>query len=120
MYGVVEMGGHQYRVEPGEILDIQKIETKEGETLEMDKVLFIGGEKPLLGKPVVEGAKVLAKVIRHDRSRKQIVLKRKPGLYKKKNGHRQHFTSLLITDIEDGQGGKAQIDKKSKNAEKYL
>lgn len=120
MYGVVEIGGHQYRVEAGDVLDVQKLTDEAGATVELDKVLFVGGEKAVIGQPVVAGAKVTAKVIKHDRSRKVIVFKRKPGAYKRKNGHRQHYTSLLITEITDGQGNTAKIDAESKSAKKYL
>jgi large subunit ribosomal protein L21 len=120
MYGVVEIGGHQYRVQAGDVLDVQKLSDEAGSTLELDKVLFVGGDKALVGAPTVSGAKVTAKVIRHDRSRKIIIFKRKPGAYKRKNGHRQHYTSLLITEVADGQGNTAKIEADSKNAKKYL
>lgn len=120
MYSVVEIGGHQYKVQAGDLIDVEKLNKEAGSMIELDQVLFIGGEKPLVGSPTVNGAKVTAKVIMHDRSRKVIVFKRKPGAYKRKNGHRQHFTALLITEINDGNGNKASIDKASKNATKYL
>lgn len=120
MYGVVEIGGHQYRVQAGDVLDVQKLSDEAGSTVELEKVLFVGGEKTLVGAPTVSGAKVTAKVIRHDRSRKIIIFKRKPGAYKRKNGHRQHYTSLLITEVADGQGNTAKIEADSKNAKKYL
>lgn len=120
MYGVVEIGGHQYKVQAGDILDVEKLPTaQEGSTIELDKVLFVGGDKPVVGGPTVEGAKVTAKVVRHDRDRKQIVFVRKPGLYQKKRGHRQEYTFLVITEINDGQGNVAKIDKDSKG-QKYL
>ncbi len=100
MYGVVEIAGHQYRVEAGMTLDVQKLSDEAGSTVEFDKVLFVGGEKNLIGKPVVDGAKVVAEVVKHDRSRKVIVFKRKPGKYRRKNGHRQEFTTLKIKEIK--------------------
>ncbi len=100
MYGVVEIAGHQYRVEAGMTLDVQKLTNEAGSTVEFDKVLLVGGEKTLVGKPTVEGAKVVAEVVRHDRSRKVIVFKRKPGKYKRGNGHRQQFTTLKIKEIK--------------------
>jgi large subunit ribosomal protein L21 len=120
MYGVVEIAGHQYKVQAGDLIDVEKLTKDAGSMIELDQVLFIGGEKPAIGAPVVAGAKITAKVIMHDRSRKLIVFKRKPGGYKRRNGHRQHFTALLITEINDGAGNVAKIDKASKNAEKYL
>jgi large subunit ribosomal protein L21 len=120
MYGVVEVSGHQYRVQAGDVIDVQKLNDEEGKTIKLDQVLFVGGDEPQVGTPLVKGAKVTAKVIRHDRSRKLLILKRKPGLYQKKKGHRQHFTSLLITELDNGAGKTDKIDAKSKNAEKYL
>jgi len=119
MYAVVEIGGHQYKVKAGDLIDVQKLDGEAGSTIELDKVLFIGGDKPTVGLPMVDGAKVTAKLIKHDRSRKQLVFVRKPGMYKRKNGHRQHYTALLITEI-NGAGSSDKIDPKSKNAEKYL
>ena len=100
MYGVVEIAGHQYRVEAGMTLDVQKLSDEAGSTVEFDRVLFVGGDKNLVGKPVVDGAKVVAEVVKHDRSRKVIVFKRKPGKYRRKNGHRQEFTTLKIKEIK--------------------
>jgi large subunit ribosomal protein L21 len=120
MYGVVEIAGHQYKVQAGDLIDVEKLAQEAGSTVNLDQVLFIGGAKPVIGAPVIAGAKVTAKVIMHDRSRKIIVFKRKPGTYRRKNGHRQHFTALLITELNDGQGNVAKIDASSKNAQKYL
>lgn len=100
MYGIVEIKGHQYKVKEGDIVDVQKMDAEVGAKIEIDKVLFIGGDAPKVGTPVVEGAKVTAEVIRQARSRKVIVLKRKPGRYVKKNGHRQNYTALKITSIK--------------------
>ena len=120
MYGVVEIGGHQYKVQAGDVLDVEKLgSSEEGSTIEFDKVLFVGGDKPVVGGPTVSGAKVVAKVVRHDRDRKKIVFVRKPGLYQKKRGHRQNYTCLVITEINDGQGNSVKIAKDAK-AQKYL
>ncbi|MAX67786.1 MAG: 50S ribosomal protein L21 [Bacteriovoracaceae bacterium] len=100
MYSVVEIQGHQYRVKEGDIVDVQKMDAEVGSTVELDKVLFVGGETPKVGTPVVDGAKVTAEVVRQARSRKVIVFKRKAGLSRTKNGHRQHYTALKITGIK--------------------
>ncbi|MCT4642118.1 MAG: 50S ribosomal protein L21 [Bacteriovoracaceae bacterium] len=100
MYGIVEIKGHQYRVKEGDIIDVQKMEGEVGSKVELDQVLFIGGDSPKVGTPVVSGAKVNAEIIRQARSRKVIVLRRSPGKYIKKNGHRQHYTALKITGIK--------------------
>ena len=120
MYGVVEISGHQYRVKAGDLIDVQKLSAEAGSDITLDKVLFVGGEKTSVGAPTVSGATVTARVIRSDRSRKMLVFKRKPGLYKKRKGHRQHYTSLFITEINDGQGGNDKVDTKSDLAKKYL
>ena len=100
MYSVVEIKGHQYKVQEGDIVDVQKMDAEVGSKVELDQVLFIGGDAPKVGTPVVEGAKVTAEVIRQARSRKVIVMKRSPGKYRTKNGHRQHYTALKITGIK--------------------
>jgi large subunit ribosomal protein L21 len=121
MYGIVVIGGHQYKVQPGDLLDVQTLSDEAGSTLNLDKVLFVGGgDKPLVGAPTVEGASVKAHVIKHDRSRKVIVYKRKPGGYQRKKGHRQNYTALLITEVNDGAGKTEKIDAKSSAAKKYL
>lgn len=120
MYSVVEISGHQYNVKPGDLIDVQKLNEEAGNEIELENVLFVGGENAVVGKPMVAGAKVKAKIIRHDRDRKIIVFKRRAGQWRKKNGHRQHFTALLITEISDGSGNNIVIDKDSSNAKKYL
>ena len=102
MYSVVEIKGHQYKLSPGDLVDVELLETEVGKTVTFDDVYLVGGEKTLVGFPKVAGAKVTAKVLRHGRGRKIIVLKRAPGRYRKKNGHRQHYTALLITEVSDG------------------
>lgn len=114
MYTVVEIKGHQYKLSAGDLIDVEKIDAEVGSTLTFDQVLLVGGAKTLVGAPVVGGAKVTAKVVKQGRTRKILVLKRKPGAYRKKNGHRQCFTGLLITEINDGQGGVTKAEAKTK------
>lgn len=99
MYGIVEIKGHQYKVKAGDIIDVQKMDAEVGTSVELDQVLFVGGDSPKVGTPLVSGAKVVAEVIKQGRSRKVIVLKRKPGKYQTKNGHRQHYTALKIKEV---------------------
>ena len=113
MYSIVEIKGHQYRVQAGDTIDVQKMDEEVGKTIELKDVLFVGGKKVAVGAPLVEGAKVMAEITLQGRSRKEIVLKRKPGKYVKKNGHRQLFTGLLIKEIHDGQGNTEKADKKA-------
>ena len=114
MYTVVEIKGHQYKLKAGDMIDVEKIDVEEGKTVEFDSVLLIGGTKTIVGAPTVGGAKVTAKVVRQGRTRKILVLKRKPGAYRRKNGHRQAYTGLLITEINDGQGGVSKAEAKAK------
>lgn len=120
MYGVVEIGGHQYKVKPGDLIDVEKVNNEAGSMIEINDVLFIGGNSPVVGQPKVNGAVVKAKIIRHDRDRKVIVYKRKPAGRRVKTGHRQYFTALVITEINDGKGNIAKIDSDSAAAKKYL
>jgi large subunit ribosomal protein L21 len=120
MYSIVAIGGSQYKVRAGDLIDVAKLDAEVGSTLEFDKVLTVEGEAPTLGTPYVEGASVSAKVLRHDKDKKILVLKRQPGKWQKKKGHRQHFTSLLITKLQDGQGKSAEIEKDSKLAKRFL
>ena len=119
MFGIVEIKGHQYRVSAGDVIDVEKMDAEVGSTVDLNKVLFIGGNNPLVGMPVVNGANIKAKVVRQDRDRKIIVFKRKPGSWRRKKGHRQHFTCLVITEIADGKGNVAKIDAASKAATKF-
>ncbi len=121
MFSIVHINGHQYKVTPGQILDVEKMKnTNEGTNVDLSNVLMVIGDQSTVGAPYVSGAKVVAKIVRHDRSRKLIIFKRKPGKYYRKNGHRQEFTTLLITEIHDGKGGIVKIENDNKNAKKYL
>lgn len=116
MYSVVEIKGHQYKVKAGDMIDVEKIEAEVGKTIAFDKVLLVGGTTTIVGVPTVGGATVTAQVVRQARTRKILVLKRKPGAYRKKNGHRQCYTGLLITEISDGKGGVSKAEAKAKTA----
>ncbi len=115
MYGIVNINGHQYKVVPGQTLDVEKFKNANaGETINLPQVLMVSGDETIIGAPFIKDAKIVAKVVRHDKSRKILVLKRRPGKYVKKNGHRQSFTTLFIAEIHNGKGGvlKAQETKK--------
>jgi large subunit ribosomal protein L21 len=120
MYGIVEIAGHQYRVQPGDLIDVEKLTADAGSVLKIDKVLFIGGDKTLIGAPLLAGAAVTVKVLKHDKGEKLTWMKRKPGKYLKRKGHRQQYTALLVTELADGKGGVLKIEKDSKNAKKFL
>ncbi len=102
MYAVIKTGGKQYRVEPDDILKIEKLAGDAGDKIEFSEVLMIGGEgEPQIGSPLVEGAKVTAEVLEQNRANKIIVFKKKRRHnYRRKKGHRQHQTVVRITDIK--------------------
>ncbi len=101
MYAVIETGGKQMRVTEGEEVFVEKMDVAEGEEVSFDNVLMVGGDKLTVGNPTVDGAKVTAKVVKHGKQRKIIVFKYKPKKnYRRKQGHRQPYTKLEITKIE--------------------
>lgn len=101
MYAVIRTGGKQYRVNEGDVLKVEKLTADEGVTIEFEEVLAISKDDGLLvGTPLVEGAKVEAKVLGHGKAKKVIVFKYKPKKdYRKKQGHRQPYTEVQITKI---------------------
>ncbi|HEX2953211.1 MAG TPA: 50S ribosomal protein L21 [Bacillota bacterium] len=101
MYAIVECGGKQYRVAPGEVITVEKLPQSVGESVQLDRVLLLGGDQTVVGKPVVEGAKVNAKVIEQGKDQKIIVFhyKAKKNI-RKRFGHRQPYTRLLVEAIE--------------------
>jgi large subunit ribosomal protein L21 len=100
-YALVELNGKQYKVAPGEIIEVDLLPYREGSQLELDKVLLMRqGDEVMVGKPWVEGAKVMAKVLGNKMSKKLIVFKYKPKVrYRRKTGHRQQYTQLAIEQI---------------------
>ena len=100
MYAIIETGGKQYKVSEGDVLFIEKLEAAEGDAVKFDKVLAVSGDETVFGTPVVEGASVDAKVLAQGKAKKVIVFKYKPKKgYKKKQGHRQPFTKVVIEKI---------------------
>ena len=101
MYAVVRTGGKQYRVAPGQVIDVEKLPYEVGAQIELDQVLLIAnGSDSAVGQPLVEGAKVKATVTRQAKGRKVIVFKYRPSKrYRRKKGHRQHLTRLRIDEI---------------------
>jgi large subunit ribosomal protein L21 len=102
MYAIIETGGKQYRVQQGDVLRVEKLEIEPQNTVEFDKVLFVENDGEVkIGDPVVAGAKVTAKVLEHGKGKKIIVFKYKPKKnYRRKKGHRQPFTKIMIEKIE--------------------
>ena len=102
MFALIETGGKQYRVTEGTILKVEKLEAEEGAAVVLDKVLLLSedDETVTVGRPLIEGASVTAKVIKQGRGKKIIVYKyKKRKNYHKKQGHRQSYTKLVIEKI---------------------
>jgi large subunit ribosomal protein L21 len=101
MYAVVKTGGKQYRVSPGDSIDVEKLPYEVGEQVELDEVLLVAnGSGAKIGRPLVEGAKVTATVTRQVKGRKVVIFKYRPSKrYRLRKGHRQHFTRLRIDEI---------------------
>jgi large subunit ribosomal protein L21 len=100
MYAVFKTGGKQYRVQKGERLRVEKLPGNVGDALTFDQVLLVAGDPIKLGKPLVGGAKVEAKIVAQDLAPKLVIFKfRRRKNYRRKRGHRQPFTALEITNI---------------------
>jgi len=101
MFAVFSSGGKQHRVTEGEILKLELLEAEPGQEVVFDKVLLIAdGDKVAVGQPYVEGGKVTAEVVGHDRARKIRVIKfRRRQNYMRRQGHRQWYTQVRITGI---------------------
>ncbi|MBP1890460.1 large subunit ribosomal protein L21 [Clostridium moniliforme] len=102
MYAVVLTGGKQYRVQEGDVLFVEKLNAEVDSQVELTEVLAVSnGETLTVGKPMVEGAKVVAKVLAQGKAKKVTVFKYKRKKdYRRKNGHRQPYTKLVIEKIE--------------------
>ena len=103
MYAIIQTGGKQYRVSEGDVLSIEKLSAAEGEEVVFDQVLTVVADGDVkIGKPVLEGAKVTAKVVEHGKGEKILVFKYKAkSNYRKRQGHRQPYTKVEISKIED-------------------
>ena len=101
MYAIVKTGGKQYRVTPGQTVRVEKLEGAVGDSVEVGDVLLVGGEgETQVGQPRVDGASVAAEIVEQGRAKKIIIFKKKRRKgYHKKQGHRQAFTGLKITEI---------------------
>ena len=102
MYAVIKSGGKQHKVAEGEIITVEKIDAEEGSKVEFSEVLAINKEGNLqVGRPLLEGAKVVGKVINHIKAPKVTILKMKRRQdWRKKQGHRQNLSKIEIKSIE--------------------
>ncbi|MFA1641648.1 50S ribosomal protein L21 [Chryseomicrobium imtechense] len=100
MYAIIETGGKQIKVEAGQEIYIEKLNVDADETVTFDKVLFVGGNDVKVGAPFVEGATVTAKIVKNGKAKKITVFKYKAKKnYRKKQGHRQPYTKLVVDAI---------------------
>jgi len=113
IYAIIETGGKQYRVNPGQTIDVERLEVAEGNTVELDRVLLIAdGERVVVGTPTVDGAKVVATAQGEGKGKKIIVFKYKSKVrYRKKTGHRQLYTRLVIDKIVEAGAVEAKPKK---------
>ena len=102
MYAIVKTGGKQYKVSEGDTIFVEKLEAGEGETVVFDQVLTVVNDASVkVGRPMVDGAKVTGKVMAHGKGKKILVFKYKAkSNYRKRQGHRQPFTKVIIEKIE--------------------
>ncbi len=101
MYAIIRTGGKQYQVAAGDTLRVEKLQGDIGETVEINDVLLVAdGDAVKVGQPLVEGAKVIAKIAEQGKAKKVVVFKKKRRKgYQVKKGHRQQFTALTIEEI---------------------
>ena len=101
IYAIIETGGKQYKVNPGQTIDVERLDVAEGNTVELDRVLLIAdGERVIVGTPTVDGAMVVATAQGEGKGKKIIVFRYKAKVRShKKTGHRQPYTRLVIDKI---------------------
>ena len=102
MYAIIETGGKQLKVEQGQAVFVEKLDVEAGDEVVIDKVCLLGGETTKIGTPYVDGAKVTCKVEKQGKEKKIIIFKykQKKGSTRRKQGHRQPYTKLIVEAIE--------------------
>ena len=110
MFAIVETGGKQYQVEEGRYLDVELLEGDKDSKVVFDKVVMIvNGKKSKVGQPYVAGASAEGTIVKHDKAKKIIVYKQRPKKgYRRKQGHRQGFTRVMISKIRTSAQKKAE------------
>ena len=100
MYAVIRTGGKQYRVSEGDVLRIEKITGTVGSDVTFNEVLLLGGsESPKIGQPKVSGAKVVGKILTHDKHRRVLHFRKEKEGWTRARGHRQPYTEVQVTSI---------------------
>lgn len=122
MYAVIETGGKQYRVQPGDIFQVEKLDGDVGAAVQFEQILFLSKSTPenaqvWLGKPYVSGAQVQTEVVGQGRGDKILIVKMKRRKqYRRTQGHRQDYTQLLVTSVKNGAGEQASLAAEEKKA----
>ena len=99
-YAIITTGGKQYRVTPGDILRVPALRAEVGATVELPVLALGDGEQVRIGRPVVEGARAVCRVLEHGKERKIIVFKfKRRKQYRRKKGHRQKYTAIRVEAI---------------------
>lgn len=119
MYAIIKSGGKQYRIKHGQIVKLEKLPIEAGKTVDLEEVLMVAnGDNTHIGAPLVKDAKVVAEVVTHGRGKKVEILKfKRRKHHMKRQGHRQDFTEVKITDIIVG-GVKLDAPKVEKKVAK--
>jgi len=122
IYAIIETGGKQYKVTPGQVIDVERLEVAEGNTVELDRVLLIANDNQVtVGTPTIDQAKVVATSQGEGKAKKIIVFKYKPKVrYSKKTGHRQFYTRLAIDSIVEPGAGQDEPTKKVRRRKKEV
>lgn len=114
MYAIIKTGGKQYKVQPGDVIRVEKLEQALGSEFEMKDVLMVGGDAPVIGAPLVSDALVTMVVTKQTKDRKVIIFKKKRRQgYRRFKTHRQPFTELFVKSISLN-GKVAKTDSEAK------
>ncbi|HAY22994.1 MAG TPA: 50S ribosomal protein L21 [Desulfobacterales bacterium] len=101
MYAIVQTGGKQYRVQPGDVLRVERLAGEVGDDITLDQVLLVAAEDEFqVGRPLIDGALIRGQILRQGRARKILVFKKKRRKdYRRLQGHRQQYTALQVKEI---------------------
>ena len=101
MFAIIQTGGKQYRVAPGDILRVERLTGERGDEVLLDQVLLVADRDTIkVGRPLVTGARVVGEIVRQGQAKKIIVFKKKRRKnYRRKQGHRQLYTALQVKEI---------------------
>ena len=101
MYAIITTGGKQYKVSQDDIINVEKLDAKVGDKINLDVMMLVDGDKVTNGNPLVKNAEVVAEVLEHGKEDKIVVFKYKAKKnYRRKQGHRQPFTALKIVSVK--------------------